>query len=144
VFMGLKGYMSLLDKKKQIATITQELASHKKEIEGARDLQAKIRLYEDRSQNKEVVMETLKRLSEIAPANVYIDHFVYTKEGQINVQGKTDSHGAAANFAIQLEKSNYFDKVVNKGSHEIKYGETTVVEFEIDCLIKGTTGVPEE
>jgi type IV pilus assembly protein PilM len=137
-------YLNLADKKKQIAAITRELGSLKKEVDAARVLQSKIALVEEKSAGKELPLETLRYLSMVAPSNVYIDHLVVTREGQVSLRGKTESHGAAAGLAILLEKSGGFEKVINKGSREVKYGDTNLVEFEIDCLIKGAVGVPAE
>lgn len=136
--LALIGYADINKKQKQIYAVEQELKSLAKEIGQARELQTKIQLLQGRSDQNEIFLETLRQLSLIAPANVCIDHLVCEREGQVVLRGKSDSHSAVAGFSIALEKSRYFEKVVNKGSREEKFGSLKLVEFEIECWLKRT------
>ncbi len=136
LFFGLRGYVNIEKKQREITFLDRELAAIKPEVTIAQELQAKIRLLRERSQGAEFFLSALRQLSLLAPANVYIDHLVFDQQGQVNLRGKTENYGTVATFVLALEKSKYFNNVVNKGSRENKLGNIKLVEFEIECRVR--------
>lgn len=136
LILGLIGYLDIAKKQKQIQAVEQELKARKKEIDAVKELQLKIQLLQDKSNQNEIFLEALRQISLIVPANICIDRLVFDKETAVLLRGKTDSHSAVASFSIALEKSRYFEKVVNKGSHEDEFGSLKLIEFEIECRLK--------
>jgi type IV pilus assembly protein PilM len=133
----LLGIFSRINTKKEINKINERLSGIKTEIGQAKEMQNKVQLYHDCVKGKEKILESLRQLSLSAPSNVFLDHFAYDRrEKTINIRGKTTSHAAAAGYAISLDKTGYFDKIVNKGSREEKFNDLSLVSFEMDCQLK--------
>ncbi|MDD5258573.1 MAG: type IV pilus assembly protein PilM [bacterium] len=133
---GLKGYSNMEKKQLEAAALDRELAAIKPDVTVARELQAKIQLLQERSQGAEFFLDALRQLSLLAPANVYIEHLVFARQGQVNLRGKTEHYAPVATLVMAMEKSPYFQNVVNKGSRENKLGNIKLVEFEIECSVR--------
>jgi len=135
-YFGVRGYIDINEKQKEIMTIDQELESMKKDLALARDLQTKVEMVKGRTANTEMALDVLRQLHTIAPSNIYVDHLVVEGQDRVVMHGKTESHSAAATFCIALERSHYFDRVINKGSREVVFGNLKLVEFDIECILK--------
>lgn len=138
--LAIIGFSGRIKEKKEIAEINRQLAAIKADLGQAKEMQNKVQLYQDCVKGKEILLESLRQITLAAPGNVFLDHFAYDRLAKtINLRGKTTTHASAAGFAIALDKTAYFDKIINKGSREDKIGDLSLVNFEMDCQLKEGT-----
>lgn len=138
--VAIIGFSGRIKEKRELAEINRQLAAIKSDLGQAKEMQNKVQLYQDCVKGKEILLESLRQITLAAPSNVFLDYFAFDRMAKtINIRGKTTNHASAAGFAIALDKTAYFDKIINKGSREDKFGDLSLVNFEMDCQLKEGT-----
>lgn len=83
-------------------------------------------------------LEMIRVISTAFPKNAYLLQMRYDeKQSLLTLRGRTNSYATAADIIARLVKEKqYFVHVVNKGAHTIKFGDVTLVDFEIECMLR--------
>ena len=110
----------------------------------ARQLHAELVAMQKQLDTKYSALEVLREASALKPDGLYFNSLIFRKDQTLTLRGQAQSAKAALDFAGQLEKSDVFLKVENKGVRTDPANGLT--RFEILCSLRpaagGITSVP--
>lgn len=110
------------------------------EIRELRVIDQKLGLVADFTAGNLYPLEIIEELSALLPANAYIRQLHYDEDQKkLSLLGRTDSYTSASLIASRIATSACFTQVINKGAHTMKSGNISLVDFEIDCVLKPHT-----
>lgn len=102
-----------------------------------RDLQDRIRSFEQYADRTHSALECLREVSAALPEGIDLVSFSFRKEGALTVRGEAASAEPVYDFFQALEQSELFDKVEPEAVRQRTSGGAVKSEFSVTCRLPG-------
>jgi Tfp pilus assembly protein PilN len=126
----------LQNKRGYLRYLKGELKKIEKEARPLEEAEARIKLLEGRSKNKNTPLKLLYELHRCIPSEISLSNLSYDEKNQLILRGLAPGLDALFSFVAELEKSPFFKgldvKVRYATQKKVQSGE--VVDFELVCL----------
>ncbi len=116
--------------------VKTELSKVSQEAKSLENIDKRIKLLENRSENKQTILSMLSELNKAMPAEVTLSSFSYEEDKQVVLRGQAKELSSVFKFVSQLEKAPVYKvfnpKVRYATKKKITAGE--IIDFEITGL----------
>lgn len=126
------------NKEKYLQRIRLELAKVSKEAKPLEDIEKKLKLLENKGQNKSSSLDLLHDLYGVMPNDVSLTNLNYEEDSKVILRGQAAEFNSVLAFVSNLEKSERFKKfnIKMKYATQKKTQAGEAVSFEINCIKK--------
>jgi hypothetical protein len=125
-------------RKTRLHGLQNQVSQSQKPYSDARQLHTELVAMQKQLDSKYSALEVLRDVSALKPDGVYFNSLIFRKDQTLTLRGQAQSAKAALDFAGQLEKSEMFFKVENKGVRTDPANGLT--RFEILCSLRPAAG----
>lgn len=130
--------------KKMLARSQAEMNVLQEEVASVRELRKQVEWLTQYSDRSYSVLECLREVSEMLPADVEISSFAFNKASQVNLRGESGSDGPINDFISALEKSSLFTSVVTEGISSAARGDDIRSQFRLTMNLPAPPPAEEE
>ncbi|MFH1440908.1 MAG: PilN domain-containing protein [Candidatus Omnitrophota bacterium] len=133
LILGLAIVKDLNNRAVYLNMIKIELNKVSKEAKNLENIDKRLKLLENRSENKQVILNMLSELNKVMPAEITLSSFSYEEDKQVVLRGQAKELNFIFKFVSQLERIPVF-KVFNvkvRYATKKKFAAGEVIDFEI-------------
>jgi len=110
------------------------------EVAEARNMKDKLTFIKEYKDEENSALNILREIYTILPEGTALKQISFEKKNKIFIQGVAFSVEDVTNIRAILKESPYFSEVTFKGAREGNVYGVSVQHFEIECLIRSSSG----
>ena len=120
--------------------LREKYATQRAEVKSLQLTQSKNRVVRKYLSDRQVSLETLKALYDVTPIEIYLGNISLDDQGNMNIDGISDSMSRVFSYVKALEDSTMFKTVKTKSTATKKDKGKDVAAFEITMKLEQETG----
>lgn len=134
--IGCMFAFSIYHKKKTIDILNAQIEKTSPAAKEIQNIKNKIAIINRQLDTESSSMEILRKLHEVAPAEIYLNSFMYQEDSEVIIKGTAPSMSLVFSFVPILNETSFFENVQVKYVTQRKTVTGEITDFEIVCKLK--------